>query len=74
MTDLELHEFYENLVRTLRSMGVLCAITSGLACVHYGIAESTKDCSFVDSAKTRVVKDKPQAPLLSTGRWCSFAA
>ncbi len=31
MTDLELHEFYENLVRRLRSKGVLCAITSVLA-------------------------------------------
>ena len=47
MTDLELHEFYENLVRTLRTKGVLCAITSGLACVHYGIAESTKDCDLL---------------------------
>ena len=47
MNDLELHEFYENLVRTLRSKGVLCAITSGLACVHYGIAESTKDCNLL---------------------------
>lgn len=47
MNDLELHEFYENLVRTLRSKGVLCAITSGLACVHYGIAESTKDCDLL---------------------------
>jgi len=43
----ELHLFYEDLVRTLRNRGVVCAITSGLACVHYGIAESTKDCDLL---------------------------
>jgi len=47
MNDLELHEYFENMVRTLRSKGVLCAITSGLACVHYGIAESTQDCDLL---------------------------
>jgi hypothetical protein len=26
---------------------VVCGITSGLACVHYGIAESTKDCDLL---------------------------
>jgi len=34
-------------VRDLRSRGVLCAITSGLACVHYSIAETTKDCDLL---------------------------
>jgi hypothetical protein len=43
----ELHLFYEDLVGELRSRGVLCAITSGLACVHYGIAETTKDCDLL---------------------------
>lgn len=47
MNDLELHEYFENMVRTLRAKGVLCAITSGLACVHYGIAESTQDCDLL---------------------------
>ena len=31
----------------LRTRGVLCAITSGLACVHYGVAETTKDCDLL---------------------------
>jgi hypothetical protein len=44
---IELHLFYEDLVRTLRDRGVLCAITSGLACVHYGVAETTKDCDLL---------------------------
>jgi len=26
---------------------VICAITSGLACVHYGVAETTKDCDLL---------------------------
>ncbi|MCF6310834.1 MAG: hypothetical protein L3J39_00125 [Verrucomicrobiales bacterium] len=27
-----------------RDEGVTCAITNGMACVHYGIAQTTKDC------------------------------
>ena len=42
----ELHLFYEDLVQKLRDRGVVCAITSGLACVHYGIAETAKDCEL----------------------------
>jgi hypothetical protein len=47
MSPLELQSFYEDLVRQLRNRGVVCAITSGLACVHYGVAESTKDCDLL---------------------------
>ena len=47
MTDNQLHQFFEDLVRTLRSRGVICAITSGLACVHYGVAETTQDCDLL---------------------------
>lgn len=47
MTDGELHSYFENFVRLLRSRGVVCAITSGLACVHYGVAETTKDCDLL---------------------------
>lgn len=47
MTDTELHQFYLKLVSGLRESGVLCAITSGLACVHYRIAETTKDCDLL---------------------------
>jgi hypothetical protein len=43
----ELHRFYEELVCQLRDRGVVCAITSGLACVHYGIAETTQDCDLL---------------------------
>lgn len=47
MNDEQLHEFYEDLVSGLRDQGVLCAITSGLACVHFDIAETTKDCDLL---------------------------
>jgi hypothetical protein len=47
VTDSELHLFFEDLVRQLRSRGVVCAITSGLACVHYGVAETTQDCDLL---------------------------
>ena len=47
MNQAELHLFYEELVRKLRDQGVVCAITSGLACVHYGVAETTKDCDLL---------------------------
>lgn len=47
MTDSELHLFFEDFVRTLRSRGVVCAITSRLACVHYGVAETTQDCDLL---------------------------
>ena len=47
MTDLEQPIFYEELVRQLRAHGVVCGITSGMACVHYGIAETTQDCDLL---------------------------
>jgi len=47
MTGDELHLFFEDFVSELRNRGVVCAITSGLACVHYGVAETTKDCDLL---------------------------
>ena len=47
VNDAQLHEFYLETVRRLRRRGVLCAITSGLACVHYNVAETTKDCDLL---------------------------
>ena len=47
MVSADLPAFYEDLVRKLRDQGVVCAITSGLACVHYGIAETTQDCDLL---------------------------
>lgn len=39
-------------MRELRARGVICAITSGLACVHYGVAETTKDCDMLCHPKS----------------------
>ena len=47
MTDLEQVNFYVEFVRHLRDRGILCAITSDLACVHYAVAETTKDCDLL---------------------------
>jgi hypothetical protein len=47
MNDAQLHDFYESFVERLRCEGVVCAITSGLACVHYDLAETTKDCDLL---------------------------
>src|SRR5256885_212263 len=43
----ELEKFYEDLVVKLRERGVTCAITSGMACVSYGVAQTTKDCDLL---------------------------
>lgn len=47
MTYTQLEEFYEGLVTKLRERDVTCAITSGMACVSYGVAQTTKDCDML---------------------------
>jgi hypothetical protein len=47
VAQLDLPLFYEDLVKRLRERGIICAITSGLACVHYGVAETTQDCDLL---------------------------
>src|SRR5882672_6722413 len=43
----ELEQFYEGLVTRARSRGIACAITSGMACVAFGVSETTKDCDLL---------------------------
>jgi len=43
----ELEAFYEGLVSNARARGVTCAITSGMACVAFGVAEATGDCDLL---------------------------
>ena len=43
----ELERFYEGLVRRARRRGIPCAITSGMACVAFGVAQATKDCDLL---------------------------
>ena len=47
VSQADLDRFYEHLVVSVRKAGGACAITSGMACVHYGIAFSTKDCDLL---------------------------
>jgi hypothetical protein len=47
LTYAELERFYEGLVAHARSRGVVCAITSGMACVAFGVAQSTQDCDLL---------------------------
>jgi hypothetical protein len=72
VTDLEQHRFYEDLVRGLRAQGVVCAITSGLACVHFGVAETTKDCDLLchDGAFPRLLAEL--SALRVQGRVCHY--
>lgn len=43
----ELETFFCDLVARAQGRGIPCAITSGMACVHFGIAATTKDCDVL---------------------------
>ncbi len=43
----ELEEFYEDLVAKARGQGIVCAITSGMACVNFGVSQTTRDCDLI---------------------------
>ncbi len=47
MNQFEIIEFYLELVRRAQERGIRCAITSGMACVAFEVAESTKDCDLL---------------------------
>jgi hypothetical protein len=47
MHQFEIIEFYLDLVRRAQEHGIRCAITSGMACVAYEVAEATKDCDLL---------------------------
>ena len=46
----ELDRFFERLVTMVQTQGGVLAITSGMACVHYGVAQATKDCDLLCAA------------------------
>lgn len=43
----ELEGFFGALVARAQGRGIPCAITSGMACVHFGVAATTKDCDVL---------------------------
>jgi hypothetical protein len=47
LTYAELESFFTGLVDEAQRRGITCAITSGMACVHFGIAATTKDCDLL---------------------------
>ena len=47
MTYAELETFYHQILNRVRARGSTCAITSGMACVAYGVAPTTKDCDVL---------------------------
>ena len=48
----ELDRFFQQLVATVQAKGGVCAITSGMACVQYGVAQATKDCDLLCAVDT----------------------
>jgi len=46
----ELDAFFTGLVAAAQSRGITCAITSGMACVHFGVAATTRDCDVLCTA------------------------
>ena len=47
----EIEAFFSDLVTAAQSRGITCAITSGMACVHFGVAATTKDCDLLCDAE-----------------------
>ncbi len=47
----ELEKFFCDLVARAQRAGIPCAITSGMACVHFGVAATTKDCDVLCQAE-----------------------
>lgn len=45
----ELESFFCDLVGRAQQAGIACGITSGMACVHFGVAATTKDCDLLCS-------------------------
>ncbi len=50
MTYAEIESFFTGLIAEAQSRGITCAITSGMACVHFGVSTTTKDCGVLCAA------------------------
>ena len=58
LTQDELEAFYKRIVADVRAKGGVCAITSGMACVEFGVAQTTKDCDVLcDPKSARILFD-----------------
>ena len=50
MTYAEIESFFTGLIAEAQARGITCAITSGMACVHFGVSTTTKDCDVLCAA------------------------
>lgn len=58
LTQAELDQFYERIVVSVRARGGVCAITSGMACIEFGVAQTTKDCDVLcEPRSARILLD-----------------
>ena len=67
----EMEEFFTGLVTQAQRRRITCGITSGMACVHFGLSSSTKDCDvlcacesaekFFDLIAQTLVENRPAA-------------
>lgn len=72
ISQAELDHFYEALVSSVQARGGVCAITSGMACVEYGVAQSTKDCDILCSADSVAMLLDLLAETEFAGTACSY--
>ena len=68
----ELDRFYEDLVSTARANGGVCAITSGMACVQYHVAQSTKDCDVLCATESAELFLNQLAQTTFVGANCAY--
>lgn len=69
LTQAELDSFYESIVLSVRAKGGVCAITSGMACIAFGVAQTTKDCDVLcEPRSARILLDLIGSTELLTAR------
>ena len=72
VSQADLDRFYENLVTSIRADGALCAITSGMACVRYNVAHSTKDCDVLCATESAELFLNRLVQTVFEGASCSY--
>lgn len=72
VSQADLDRFYEDLVTAVRSDGAVCAITSGMACVRYNVAQSTKDCDVLCATESAELFLNRLAQTVFEGASCSY--
>ncbi len=72
LTQAALDSFYEGIVVRVRAKGGVCAITSGMACIEFGVAQTTKDCDLLcEPSSARILLNAIESTELMAAR-CSY--